>query len=276
MDVYENKLNTTQNHIMGIVKPVLSILEKMDIKCWMQGGTMLGAIRHKGFIPWDDDIDLGIMRNDYDRFIEEVENYLPAHLKLHTYWDNSDHHYYFARIVDDRYKIKRMGSTNIRYEDVWVDIFPLDGMPNRIIPRYIHMFRLSWARLVYHLSTIERVNVKRPGRPLIERVVIQIALVMRPLLHLNTRKALGQIDRLLKKYSLSNSKYIINFTGQTSFHFTEMLPKTIYGEGTMYAFEDISMLGPKDYDTYLKSLYGDYMTPPKDTDKNAHFSKLME
>lgn len=117
----EKKLNDTQEYILSVLNSVIKATNEMNVKCYMQGGTMLGAIRHGGFIPWDDDVDLGIMRNEYEIFLKNVKKYLPGNLELRTYWDESDHHYYFARIVDKRYLIKRMGSAEIRYENVWVD-----------------------------------------------------------------------------------------------------------------------------------------------------------
>ena len=276
MYTYICRLNQTQKYIMEIVKPVLSIADQLGVTCWMQGGTMLGAIRHKGFIPWDDDIDIGIMREDYDKFINEVEKHLPEYMELRTYWDKSDHHYYFARIVDTRHQIKRMGSAEIRYEDVWVDIFPLDGMPNNICARFFHKINLSWKRLLYHLSCIEKVNKKRPGRPVMEKIIIQIALLVRPVLRLDTVKRLNAIDVCLRRFPPKQSNWIINFMGQTSFRFNEMISKEIYGRGNLYSFEDISMYGPEDYNAYLECLYGDYMKPPKDRDKDAHVSELVK
>lgn len=272
----EKKLNDTQEYILSVLNSVIKATNEMNVKCYMQGGTMLGAIRHGGFIPWDDDVDLGIMRNEYEIFLKNVKKYLPGNLELKTYWDESDHHYYFARIVDKRYLIKRMGSAEIRYENVWVDIFPLDGMPSNIFALKVHQFRLALARLMYHLSCIKKVNIKRPGRSAIEKAVISIALKFPIDRALDTKKCLDKVDVLLKKYPVEESKWIINFMGQTSFKYTEMIEKSIYGKDTWYAFENIKLLGPEKYDQYLKSLYGDYMTPPKDADKNAHVSELVK
>ena len=169
-----------------------------------------------------------------------------------------------------------MGSAEIRYENVWVDIFPLDGMPSNMFALKVHQFRLALARLMYHLSCIKKVNIKRPGRSAIEKAVISIALKFPIDRALDTKKCLDKVDVLLKKYPVEESKWIINFMGQTSFKYTEMIEKSIYGKDTWYAFEDIKLLGPEKYDQYLKSLYGDYMTPPKDADKNAHVSELVK
>lgn len=271
----QHDLNDTQKYILQVLREVLKALDELNIPYYMQGGTMLGAIRHGGFIPWDDDVDLGIPRSDYERLLCQVSQRLPEHLELRTYWDETDHHYYFARIVDTRYQIRRMGSLEHRLENVWVDLFPLDGMPNRALPRQWHKFRLLMTRLKFHLSCFEKVNIKRPGRPFIERFIIRVAMITHVGSWFNTRKQLDKMDRLLKKYPPERSEYLINFTGQTSYKFNEMFKKEVYGKTTMYPFEDIEMAGPEQYDAYLKSLYGDYMTPPKEADRNAHVSELV-
>ena len=98
----EKRLNDTQRYILQVLREVVRVLDEMKVPYYMQGGTMLGAIRHGGFIPWDDDVDLGIPRADYERMLKEVAALLPENLELRTYDDETDHHYYFARIVDKR------------------------------------------------------------------------------------------------------------------------------------------------------------------------------
>ncbi len=271
----EHSLNDTQRYILQVLREVLRVLDELDIPYYMQGGTMLGAVRHEGFIPWDDDVDLGIIRQDYERLLTVVSEKLPEHLELRTYQDESDHHYYFARIVDKRYQIRRMGSLEERLENIWVDLFPLDGMPDGALARQWHKFRLLMTRLKFHLSCFEKVNIKRPGRPFIERAIIRVAMITRVGSWFNTRKQLDKMDRLLKKYPPEKSQYLVNFMGQTSYKFNEMFKKEVYGKGTGYPFEDITMVGPDKYDEYLQSLYGDYMTPPKEQDRNAHVSELV-
>jgi lipopolysaccharide cholinephosphotransferase len=268
-------LNDTQRYILHVLREVTRVLNELNIPYYMQGGTMLGAIRHQGFIPWDDDVDLGIPRAEYERLLKEVAAHLPENLELRTYDDETDHHYYFARIVDTRYQIRRMGSIEERLEYIWVDLFPLDGMPNSFISRQWHKFRLLMTRLKFHLSCFEKVNIKRPGRPLVERMIIKIAMITRVGKWFNTRKQLDKLDRLLKKYPPEKSEYLVNFTGQTSYKFNEMFKKEVYGDGKEYPFEDMTLVGPEQYDAYLKSLYGDYMTPPREEDRNAHAAELV-
>ena len=275
MSEEKQSLNQTQRYILQVLQEVVQVLEELNIPYYMQGGTMLGAVRHQGFIPWDDDVDLGIPRADYERLLEQVSAHLPENLELRTYQDATSHHYYFARIVDKRYQIRRMGSLEERLENIWVDLFPLDGMPNGVLRRNWHKIRLLWVRLKYHLSCFEKVNIKRPGRPWIERAIIGFVRLTRIGKWLNTRKQLDKLDRLLKKYPPEKSNYLVNFTGQTNYKFNEMFKKEVYGNPTRYPFETLSLVGPEQYDTYLTSLYGDYMTPPKESDRNAHVSELV-
>ena len=271
----QQHLNDTQRYILHVLEEVVRVLDELNIPYYMQGGTMLGAIRHEGFIPWDDDVDLGIPRPEYERLLKEVSARLPENLELRTYDDETEHHYYFARIVDKRYQIRRMGSIEERLENIWVDLFPLDGMPNGFMARQWHKFRLLMTRLKFHLSCFEKVNIKRPGRPLVERMIIKIAMITRVGKWLNTRKQLDKMDRLLTKYPVEESEYLVNFTGQTSYKFNEMFKKEVYGKGTAYPFESMTLVGPEQYDVYLKSLYGDYMTPPRVEDRNAHAAELV-
>ena len=261
-----------QNIIWDIMRELKKILEKDNIEYYILGGTLLGAVRHKGFIPWDDDIDIGIPREQYEIFLNEISDKLPNNLKLETYKNSKSHHYYFSRIVDTRYSLKRTGSIEERNEDVWIDIFPLDGMPNNFIIRKIHMLKLLATRAMYHISCFEKVNLKRPNRPLSEKIIIKFVMITGFGRNTNTNKWLNKIDKLLKKYPYSKSNFIVNFMGQ--YKFKEMFEKKYYGKGKKYIFEDDKLMGPENYDYILKKMYGDYMTIPKEQDRNAHATYL--
>lgn len=268
----KNKRSEVQEIIWSIMKEIMAIIYENNMTYFMLGGTLLGAIRHKGFIPWDDDIDIGMPRDDYERFLKIIPKKLPSYLKLNTYWDDSSHHYYFSRIVDTKHELKRTGSTVERRENVWVDVFPLDGMPNNSLVRCIHMSKLLYARARYHIATFDKINLKRPNRPLSERVVIWFVMHTRIGTHSNPRKWLDQIDKLMKMYSINDTDWVCNFMGQ--YKFKEMFPKSWYGKGTMYAFEEGYMMGPDEYDKILTQQYGNYMIPPKN--KNAHAAEFIK
>ena len=116
----ESTTQFLQEKEIDMVKKLVQICEKYDLKYFMAGGTFLGAVRHKGFIPWDDDIDLGMYRGDYERFLKIAEKELEFPYKIQTYQNCAAHHYYFSHIVDMRYKVRRLGSLDKREEYICV------------------------------------------------------------------------------------------------------------------------------------------------------------
>ncbi len=270
----EKQLSETQEIILNILKPVYDHLNKYGLRYYISGGTLLGAVRHKGFIPWDDDLDIALPRKDYEKFLRTIERSLPDYLKLETYRNTKKHHFYFAQIVDTRHELLRTGSTEKRKENVWIDIFPLDGAPGNAVKRYLHMAKFLHLRMMYHFSTIDKVNTERPNRPLSERIIIRFALITGFGRNTSPRRWLNRIDRLLKKYPFDSSPYAGNYMGQ--YKWKQLMPIECFGKGREYPFEDFKLKGPVDYDYFLKRIYGDYMKLPKDKDRNVHQAEFLK
>lgn len=276
--IRNEKLSSIQKHIMDILPTFTSICKKEGIRYYIIGGTLLGAVRHKGFIPWDDDIDIGMERDDYEKFLKVCKKYLPKNMELRTYWDDSYHHFYWARVVDTRYHIKRMGSVSERQEELWIDILPLDGMPSNKVKFTFHKWKLQAARFLYHLSCFDKVNVQRPGRPLFHRMVIKFLLVSRLwkfFASWNTKKCLDRVDRLLKKYSVEATGCVMDYMGSTK-GFPPVFPLDKFREPVGYQFEDMKLMGPSDADFYLTKIYHDYMQLPPEHERNVHAEELVE
>ncbi len=269
------KMNEVQIYMLDMMKQLVNAFNENNIKYYMIGGTLLGAIRHKGYIPWDDDIDLAIPRDDYDRFLEKAKEILPETLTLRTYYDESYHHYYFARVVDTRYKILRQGSLKEREEELWIDLFPLDGLPRNPILQKIHKMRLLLLKLSYHLATFDKVNLLRPNRPLYQRAIIKFYMWWPLKSKKGYKQILDKIDKLLKKAPLDKSDYYMEFMG-SSIPFRETCTKEQYGEGKLYDFEDTKFIGPTDAEFYLSHVYGDYMQLPPKEKRNYHAAKFIK
>ena len=257
---------------LNIVKEVVAICEKHGFTYFMLGGTMLGAIRHKGFIPWDDDIDLGIPRKDYESFLKVAPEELSSHLKVVSYHTDPNYHYYITRILDTETKVEeeRIGNDN-RYTNASIDIFPIDGTPNNDIMRKIYFFRVLYHRALMSLCYKDSIDRKRP-RGAAEKALLWV-MERLPIEKMTTPyKQKEKIDKLLRKQRLDGAKYIGNIMG--AYRTKEIVPAEFYGKGKMYQFEDIELNGMELADEYLKWTYGDYMKLPPEDNRKTHFRIL--
>ena len=270
----KEELKELQKVELKTVKEILKIFDAHQIRYFMLGGTLLGAIRHKGFIPWDDDIDLGVPRKDYDRFLEVASKELPPHLKAVTFEDEKDAErpIYYCQVKDLNTEIVQHIAKKDYKTNVWIDIFPLDGMPDNPAQRKIHCFRLLYWRMRLQFSMFdENVHLHRKSRPLHEKALIRFYQITKFGSHSKPYDIMKKLDKAMRMYDYDRQNFIINFKG--TWKLKEMFPKKVYSEGKMYPFEDIEMRGPENYDYVLSQMYGDYMTPPEDTpDRYEHHS----
>ncbi len=245
------------------------ICEKYGLRYYLIGGTMLGAIRHKGFIPWDDDIDVAMPRPDYEIFLEIIDKELESGYGFNNYKTSKNYRRYFSRLVNTKVSVTNASNSSTIVEPAWLDIFPFDGMPSGAIKRRMHFFRMTFLRFFYHASCFdELVNLNRPGRSWYIRLAIKFIQITRIGTWLDTKKLLDKIDKRLQMYQYDESRYVVNFFG--AYLQKEIIDKTWIGKGKKYQFENGMLYGPEKYDEYLSHFYGDYMIPPKDTDKDKH------
>ena len=262
---------------LKILLKIVEFCDSNNITYYISGGTYLGAVRHKGFIPWDDDVDIAMPREDYERFIIQFSDFLREEdIRLITYKEPQDSFYYYpTRIISDKIKLSYKGSKNEKVMPAWVDVFPLDGMPSNKVSSKIHQFNLLLKRALFKLSCFDDVvNLKDDKRPLIEKMLIWIGLNTRIGSKFSPMKLLDDIDRTLKNYPPDTSKYYVNFMGAYRFR-SIMNKEDIYGAGAKYEFEGYMLNGPADYDSYLKQIYGDYMKLPPDEERNKHQTELI-
>lgn len=266
------KLQLTE---LEILKEVVRICKEENIKYYLMGGTFLGAVRHKGFIPWDDDIDISMSRKDYDKFFEIAPKKLKNQYIYKNFKKDNENTIYFSRVEDSSVKIEDTSAINTRTRSAWIDIFPLDGMPNNIIMRQLHKIRLLYRRLILQYSQFSIiVNQDLPNRPLHEKILIKIGNVLKVEKHLDTKKSMKKLDKALRKYDYDKSKYVVNFMG--AYKFKEMFKKEIYNNTAEYDFENQKLIAPKEYHIVLSQMYGDYMKIPPEHQQNKHHSKVIE
>ena len=210
----------------NILEECLKIFRKHGLKYYALGGTLLGAVRHKGFIPWDDDIDIGMPREDYEQFMEQYSKELPAYLELQSYQTHASYHNYVPKVIDKRVKVIDYSAQIPQQQYAWIDLFPLDGMPNCKMFRKIHSYRLLFRRMMVNYSLFSTsVNLQATKRPWHERALIKLGQLLPLERMLNSKKELQKLDKALKKYAYKQSDYIVNFMG--AYKLREMFPKSI-------------------------------------------------
>ena len=270
-----SQLRQLQLYELNLLKTFADICEKNNLRYYMIGGTMLGAVRHKGFIPWDDDIDIGMPREDYIRFLEIAPKSLPHQYKILNYKKDKDYLRYFSRLVDTRVKIYNDSNTDTLIENAWMDIFPLDGTSNIGFVRNLQFLMLCVNRVMYHFSCFEQmVNLMRPGRPKYQQLIIKFGMKFKVGRRRDSKAILDKIDRKLQRYSFDKSDYVMNFFG--AYVKKEVLPREWFGEAKKYQFEDAMLNGPAEYDIYLRQFYGEYQIPPNDEHKDKHTITKIE
>lgn len=254
---------------LEIVKNVIKICEKYNLKYFMLGGTMLGAIRHGGFIPWDDDIDLGMPRKDYETFLEIAEKELPDYLQVVNYKNTPSYQYYITRIQDKNVKVieERIGNDS-KFTYASIDIFPIDGTPNNKLLRKLYFFRVLSHRALMSLHYKDSIDRKRK-RGTIEKAFLWIMEKIPFEKIIDPYKEKEKIDKLLSSQSVDTSRYIGNIMG--AYRTREIVPKEWYGKGTKYKFEDIELNGFDKYHEYLEYTYGDYMELPPVESRKTHY-----
>lgn len=262
-----------QEKELDILKDVTAYLEERGYHYVIMGGTLLGAVRHQGFIPWDDDIDIALPRSEYDRFCLEAKDvYNEGYLRFCHHCIDPGYLYYFARVIDTRYTFKNTSAALEAEAHPWIDIFPLDGVPAGHKGKR-HLRCILKRRLFFQYARMkELVNVHTKGRPWYERMAIGLGKLPFIRALFKKERTYARLDELLHRYDYESCPLAINAMGAGKLK--ECQPTSLYSKRAKYRFEDIEVYGVEDADTWLTKMYGDYKTLPPLDERNKHCSEL--
>lgn len=271
----DGHLDIIQRKGVGILKEFLRVCEKHQLKYYIISGTLLGAVRHQGFIPWDDDIDIGMPREDY----EKLENLLASEFQfpyqLVSEKNTPSHTKAFMNVQDKTTKIAFTYGHEKTETSVWLDIFPIDGMPAGGLKRFVHEQRYLVTRMLVQLSQFSTiVNQNRQNRPLLERLIIGLANRINVENWLDYDRCQAAYIKALKTYDMSEA-YSGTLPG--IYKLGELVPTYYFGEGRPLVFEGVTVNAPEHYHDFLVSFYGEnYMELPPEDQRVYHQYDIID
>ena len=272
-------LKRLQDIELDILKKTIKICEDNNIRYYIVYGTLLGAVRHNGFIPWDDDIDIAIPRPDYNKFIEISDQLLEPPYQLHTTLNGKGSYgYYYARVENTSILLRKIATQNKTVVPAWIDVFPLDGVPYDEVELNKWLKQCSKWKKIFSASMASYTAASdeyKKSRSKLKGIARKVFLKLRFERLINTKWAWHHLDKIVSKYDFDSSNRVYNVTcpyGPKK----DIMAKDYYKTGKQYIFEDITVNGPENYDAILTQLYGDYMTPPDEKSRDHHHIEIIE
>ena len=246
---------------LEIFRQFIEICNENSLRYFVVGGTALGAVRHKGFIPWDDDIDVALPRGDYEKFLSIAQSSLPGNMFLQTYITDKNYPNPFAKLRrSDTAFIEKSTSKIKMNHGVYVDIFPLDGYSCSSIKRKLFGIKEKILKISIGSVFVSGNASKNKFRAIVKRAIARLLP--------DYRASVRRLDTMYKKVPYEDAEIIANFCG--AWAEKEVMPKAYFGDGIEGEFEGIKVVLPAKTHEYLTALYGDYMTLPPEEERVGH------
>lgn len=271
-DLYtEEQIKKIQELELRNLKVICEVCDKLGIQFFLYGGSLIGAVRHQGFIPWDDDLDIAMLRDDYMKFVYEAPKYLPKEYYLQSPYTDKKTPYLYT-------KLRLKGTTCIDFmahrldieKGIYVDIYPIDNVPDsdeefaKQHKEFMTLARRYLLRQCKYPAT-EGTSPKRKLKNAVRYVLSSFAKLI------PHSSYVRKMDKIMTKYNSIETKRKgnVSFPKPTNL-FYDMLPLE---DGV---FEGISVKLPKNWDMHLTSRYGDYMQLPPEEDRLGHKQYIID
>lgn len=270
--IEDSKIQKLQGVAFSILQEVAKYCDRKGIKYYLAFGTLLGAIRHKGFIPWDDDVDIFMKRDDYKRFLEESKEDFPDWLTVRTFQntETGKGNFTYQGKVESKghYVVRQLGDKEIKHR-VWIDIFIIDGMPKSKLMRKLHYKNIDLHYDACKIAnTVHGYNPNRQ-RSWLRKLEIQFVELSHIRKILTPKRTYQALDDVLSKYSFCHGNYVIGYAHV--YHERTIVPRDFFGDGEKMEFEGHLFTVPNHADQLLTFWYGDYMQlPPEEKRKPKH------
>ncbi len=260
-------MNELQKIEFDLLRCFVETCEKLELNYFLVCGSALGAARHEGFIPWDDDMDVGMYREDYNKFMELAPALLPEGIFLQNYKTDPSFAQVFAKLRNSNTTYIEKSAKNLHINHgIYIDIFPLDGYPSDSAEQK----KLAFFKKKYTLQLACAFELPKTikGRA--------AALVLRMFgYHKRTAKTAAKYEAVISKYHVKNTKLICNHG--TWYGSRDYIAAEYYGKGSDAMYEGMKVRVPEKCDEYLTALYGDWRTPPPpEKQKGHHYYEICD
>ena len=259
------ELQGVQRVGLEILKAFVEVCEKLNLRYYLAYGTLLGAVRHKGFIPWDDDVDVMMPREDYEIFLEKAQVLLPERYFVQTTKTDKEWLACFAKIRDSQ---TTFIESSVRHLNInhgaYIDIFPLDYCPNTAIgQKIVYLKNRFYNALVAKNCLVERMGLKK----FLWNVFCLFTCFYSPQWAAKNRE----------KWLLKQKPTSTYISAGGAWRMREITPFEWYQDGCEVEFEGLKVKAPKEYDKWLTHVYGDYMQlPPEEKRVGHHYAEVID
>lgn len=260
---YTYDLREFQMRSVVLLDCIDRVCREHNLRYYIIAGTLLGAVRHKGFIPWDDDIDIAMTRADYEQLMAHADEWVPKPFNIVTHENEPLYPKYFAKLEDrsttlvENFSLGYVGG-------IYMDIFALDAVPDSKLLRNIHFYKTHFLRkLLYYTYR----DPYKHGRGLNSWFINQVQKLL-------TRQGMhAALQRAIREYEgRKDCHYLMTHDdGPRAYHVDT------FGEPCLYDFEGKTFCGPSDHDAFLGVLYGPtYMQLPPVSMRRSHFHQYCD
>ena len=260
-------LTPLQKTEFALLECFVSICSRLNLRYYLVCGSALGAVKYGGFIPWDDDIDVGMPREDYNRFLSMAPSLLPDHLFLQNYISDPAFPHLYSKLRNSKTTYIENNVSHLPiHHGVYIDIFPLDGYPiAHDDQKALERVKADCQKKLSCAFRLDR-NLKAKIGCLLRRALCY---------HKRTKSVLERYTHVISQTPTSAAVIWCNhgnWQGRL-----EYAPREQYGQGTMMKFEGLDVCVPEQYDAYLTQKYGDWLRDiPLEQQHGHHYYSVMD
>lgn len=264
----DETLHKIQELELMILKDFIAICEENNLEYFIYGGSALGAVRHGGFIPWDDDIDIIMFRKDYEKF-KEITLAKPNEKYDFLTSKTKDYFFLFSKIMLKDTVFEEWWVNQVDFNlGIYIDIFVLDNVPDNKLKRFIHVKR---CRILDKLPAIS--VVKFEDYPFIVQLLTNITHKVFKLLNIKRESLIAKTQKLLTKYNNQDCKYVCDIS---ALNHPQIYKIADFKPHKKIKFENLEVTCPNNVDNILTQIYGNYMELPPESERYNHITKKID